>query len=151
MKRIILSFTFLVVITFNLKAQSDTIPQTPEQQKEALNLAVKWTKLLTEGKHLDSLMNISTIPFAQDRKKILNSNDELKSFYFKVIERKGKRVLPEFTSEVHSSKYEIIEECIPINVLVIKLKLIEGDLEGEVIYVSVQISGSDLKVIGFSD
>jgi len=72
MNRIIL-ITLLIVSTINLKAQNDSIPQTQEQQKEALNLAVNWVTLITEGKYVDSLMNISSVPFALDKKKILNS------------------------------------------------------------------------------
>ena len=149
MTRILL--IFILLFTFNVKAQNDSIPQTPEQQKKAINLAVKWTTLLTEGKHVDSLMNISTVPFALDRKKFLNSNDELKSFYLEVINLKGERELPKTTAEVYASKYEIIEKCIPINVLIIKIELIIDDSKSHTILVSVVISGNEMKVIGFSD
>ncbi|CAM4126401.1 hypothetical protein FLJU110815_18240 [Flavobacterium jumunjinense] len=59
--------------------------------------------------------------------------------------------MPKISSEVFYSKYEIIEKCIPINVLIIKITSLEGDLKDEVVIVSVEISGNDLKINGFSD
>ncbi len=151
MNKIILTSTLLIIFSCNLKAQNNSIPQTIEQQKTAITLAKKWVTLLTEGEHIDSLITISKIPFALDRKKVLNSKDELKIFYNKIIKNEGKRIMPKVSSELFYSKYEIIEKCIPINVLIIKIILLEGDMKDEEILVSIEISGNDVKVIGFSD
>ncbi|CAM4126375.1 MULTISPECIES: hypothetical protein [Flavobacterium] len=88
MNKTILTVILLITIICNLNAQNDLIPQTIEQQKKAKNIAEKWFTLLIEGENIDSLITISKIPFALDRKKILNSEDELKAFYNKVIEKK---------------------------------------------------------------
>ena len=106
---------------------------------------------MIKGENIDSLIAISKIPFALDRIKILNSKEELKAFYNKVIENKHKRIMPKISSEIVYSKYEIIEKCIPINVLIIKITPLEGDSKGEGGLVSVEISGNDMKIIGFSD
>ena len=151
MNKTILTSILLITFICNLSAQNDSIPQTIEQQKRAKNIAEKWTTLLTKGENIDSLINISKIPFALDRKRILNSKDELKVFYNKVIENKGRRIMPKISSEVFYSKYEIIENCIPINVLVIKITFLEENLKSEGVFVSVEISGNDVKIIGFSD
>lgn len=151
MNKIILLSILLTTFFSNLNAQSDSITQTINQQEIALNIAQKWVTLLTEGENTDSLMVLSKVPFALDRKIILNSEDELKAFYNKIIEKKGKRVMPKISSEVFHSKYEIIEKCIPINVLIIKITLLDGDLKDEAILVSVEISGDNMKIVGFSD
>ncbi|AUC74955.1 hypothetical protein [Olleya sp. Bg11-27] len=151
MNKIILTSILLFTFICKSSAQNDSIPQTIEQQKTAKNIAEKWATLLIKGENIDSLIAISKIPFALDRKKILNSKDELKAFYNKVIDNKGKRIMPKFSSEIVYSKYEIIEKCIPINVLIIKITPLEGHLKGEGGLVSVEISGNDMKIIGFSD
>ena len=151
MNKIILTSILLFTFICKLSTQNDSIPQTIEQQKTAKNIAEKWATLLIKGENIDSLIAISKTPFALDRIKILNSKEELKAFYNKVIENKHKRIMPKISSEIVYSKYEIIEKCIPINVLIIKITPLEGDSKGEGSLVSVEISGNDMKIIGFSD
>ncbi len=142
---------FLIIFTNSLIAQKDTIPQSLKLQKQAIALAENWVKLVTERTALDSLMNISSLPFALDKKKILNTEDQLKSFYLKMFKEKGERKLSKVTSEIHSSKYEIIDNCIPLNILVVRLKLLVDETKKYSVIVGVKISDTNLKVIGFAD
>lgn len=133
------------------KFSSDSIFQSIEQQNQAKQLAELWVMELTKGENIDTLMSISTVPFALDGKKILNTKNELKELYKKVVDKKGKREVPALSSEIYKSKFEIIEKSIPLNVLLVKIEIKDGKNAGEAILVSVQISDDKLKIIGFRD
>ncbi|WP_299781205.1 hypothetical protein [uncultured Formosa sp.] len=155
MKKPFLIFTFLIASTFNLSAQNNSIPQTIAQQKAAKNIAMEWIKLFYEVDNTDALLNISKIPFAVSNEQILNSESELKTLYKKIINGKSEITASKISSEVYSSRYEIIDKCIPINVLIIMVTLVETDSDNETfsrsIGVSVELSGNNVKIIGLTD
>ena len=151
MNKLISISIFLLVFTYNASAQNDSIPQSIEQQNEAINLATNWGDLMTEGTAIDSLVSISGLPFALDRSEILNSNEELKSFYVKVANNISEGAPLKSIAKIYDSKYEIIEDVIPINVLIVQLTMLEGNLKDDAVYITVNISGNDMKIIGFSD
>ncbi|WP_159023121.1 hypothetical protein [Formosa sp. L2A11] len=155
MKNSFFIFTFLIASTFNLSAQNDSIPQTLAQQKAAKNIAIECIKLFYKADNTDALLNISKIPFALSNEQILNSEAELKTFYKKIINGKSEITASKISSEVYSSRYEIIDKCIPLNVLIITVTLEETDLDNETfsrsLGVSVELSGNNVKIIGLTD
>ena len=149
--KLILIFIFLSNFTFSISAQSDSINRPKEEIVHAENVSVRWFTLLSEGRDLDSLIQVSEVPFALDGKKILYTKEELKSFYNQVIVSKGSRNFSDIEAKVYSSKQEIIEDCIPINVIILKITVFKGNPSGESVLVSVRIVGDDFKVVGFKD
>jgi len=151
MKKNILTCLFLgMSLTYSM-AQNDSIPQTMAQQNEAKKVAGKWFSQLIAGKHIDAVMAVSALPFAMDGKVILNTKKELRDFYRKVVKDKGERKVPEFIAEIHGFKHEILNKYIPLNVLVVKIKITDENRSKGDVLVSVSISDTKLKVIGFSD
>jgi len=151
MKKIVIVLLYIFISSFSANAQTDSISQTAAQQEAAKKVAVKWFSLLAQGRNVDSLLRISKTPFALDKVEILNTKDELRAFYNKVIAKKGQRVIPKFTTKIVGSRYEIIETCIPMNNLIIELRMLEGVFKGDRVLICVEISGKELKIIGFAD
>ena len=132
-----------------MKAQNDSIPLEKEIQKNAIELAEFWVSQLISAENIDTLVSISQTPFAQDRKKILTSNDQLREFYQMVFDKKGKRDIDSISSKVVKFVQSIEDKVIPITALLIEVRVtIKGRESG--ILVSVQITESQ-KIIGFSD
>ena len=132
-------------------AQIDSIPQSIAQQEKAIGLVTNWINLITVGEDIDSLMEMTALPFALDRRELLNSEEELKSFYAKVTEKIGKQTPPKVASRIFNSKYEIIEKSIPLNILIIEITVLDGDLKDDIVFLTVNISGDEMKIVGFTD
>lgn len=146
-----LLLTFLITFSFILGVNGQRSEQTIAQQAGAIELAREWFNLLHEAENMDALVSMSTYPFALDGKDILNSTQELEDFYQEVFKSKGHRSVPEISIEVLSSHYDIIQECIPLNAVIIKITLRSGDLKDDAILVSVAVIGESLKITGFTD
>ncbi len=149
-KNILMCLLLGMSLTYSM-AQNDTIPQTIAQQNEAKKVAGEWFSQLIAGKNIDAVMAVSALPFAMDGKILLNTKKELRDFYRKIIEDKGARKIPEFITEIHGFKHEILDKYIPVNVLVVKIKITDKNRSKGDVLVSVGISDTKIRVIGFSD
>ena len=139
---------FLPIISFS---QNKSIELTVLQKEKITNLVNSWINNIIEAKSIDTLMEISTIPFVFDSKKIITNSDELKQKYQKVfIHRLERPEKPKYEVKSIEYKNEVLENCIPISFAKFFLIIGEGENQEDMI-VSVSISENDFRISGFKD
>lgn len=150
MKKIFISLTF-ILSTFFIYSQADTISALSEEQKnKSIEVVENWIKEMFKADDINSLMQISDVPFAFDRKDILTNIDDLRKIYQRIFENKGYREIPNFEVMLLDYKLEIIDNYIPVNSVNARV-IINGDDKYEYILVNVAICNDTYKVIGFYD
>lgn len=161
MKHIKLFFTFILFVSNALYGQfneedSNVNKFTPDSAKVeiAKTLALDFIRILTHGEHLDSMQNICELPFAWDRKRIIDNWTDFNASLQSIVNNKGKNRSFLIDTVFHvSSKYEMIDKMIPIHVYYIAVSLTapnSGSDKKHWIYFAVQIS-DEPKIIGFND
>jgi hypothetical protein len=145
-------FIALAAVFYSLTMSAQEIPAeiSAEQSQKAVDVAVKWTQMLTQGKDLEAVLNITAVPFAKDGKDILLTRREVKDFYLEVVKDKGQREAPKLTGSIFSYRNEILDECIPMVYAIVAVDF-EYDGDKERVLVSVLMAGEDYKVTGFRD
>lgn len=146
----ILTITALILLPFYCFSQNDTLNLTKTQIEKSTKVVNCWIEELFKAENIEELMKISDLPFALDRKKVVKNKEELKEIYNKIFENKGKRKIPDYTTEIFEYKDEIIDNCIPISVIKAKV-IIKEKNEQEGILVCILFKNDEYKIIGFSD
>jgi hypothetical protein len=147
-KYIFICLLFFPIFIFS---QKNSMELTVFQKEKIKNLVNTWLTTLIEAKSIDSLMEISTIPFVFDSKKIVTNSDDLKEKYKKVfIHRLERPEIPKYEIKSIEYKSEVIENCIPISFAKVLLLIGEGEKQEDMI-VSVLITDNDVKIAGFND
>jgi hypothetical protein len=147
----ILLFTAALLCTFSMRAQDDLIPNLTEKQKaDAVAVALNWTRKLTEGKDINGVIALSSLPFVKDGNLILTTPQQLKDFYSEVVKDKGQRPGATFSAAFDSYRYEILDKCIPVDFIVVKIQA-EIDTRKDEILISVANINGTYKVSGFKD
>lgn len=148
--KLIFTITTFLILTLNCFSQNDTLNLTKVQIEKSTKVVNYWIEELFKGEDIEGLLKVSEVPFALDRKRVLKSTEELKAIYNKIIESKGKRKVPNYTTEIFEYKEEIIDNCIAISVIKAKVITTRNN-EREGILVSVLYKNDEYKIIGFSD
>ena len=148
MKQII---TFIIVTIFPvyLFAQLNIQTLSHNQKEEIIAVSELWITELFKGEKIDVALDISTVPFALDKERVLTSTKELKDIYSQIIEDKGKREVPKLKITIIEHKQEIIENCIPIAIVKVNV-FVDDDNPGNVLLCLTSINGK-FKVCGFLD
>lgn len=149
-------FAFSLVRAQNTDAPPEKMPVSidPVKAEKAKALVLNYIRILSKGERLDSLAHFCAIPFAWDRKRIIDNWADFKASQQEVIANKGKgRQFIIDTVYVESVKSEILDNIIPLNIynVIAKIK-VAGDTRGRTHQISfgVQISENP-KIVGFSD
>lgn len=149
MKKLI--FLLIFASSTCIYAQKDSSPTlTEQQQKNVIEVVDCWASEMFKAENIDKLMELSDVPFAYDRKKIIYNKEELRKHYLDIFDNKGKRTIPQYETEITAYKSEIIDRCIPLNFVKVMLTVKEGNYtDGAEICVSIR--ENEYKVVGFSD
>ena len=125
----------------------------PKKAEIAKSLVVSYTRLLAEGKNIDSIVLLCSVPFAWDRKKIISDKKEFRNTQIKLIEEKGKnRNFIIDSVYIKATRKEMIDKIIPLDIyyVMIKIRLTKEDQRSHYALFAVQMS-DDPKIIGLSD
>lgn len=126
----------------------------PIKAEKAKALVLDYIRILAKGDHPDSLVNICSIPFSWDRKRIIDNWSDFKASQRSIIEDKGKnRKFIIDTIFIRTVRSEILDAIIPLNVYYVIAKVkVPKEIKDRTfgILFAVQIS-EDPKIIGFSD
>lgn len=142
----------LSLVPFVAFGQEESLDKLTDRQKNnIIEVVSTWISEMFKAESVDVLMRISEVPFALDRVKVLTNTDELKEVYLSIFENKGQREKPKYQVQLLSYKSEILESCIPVNVVKVRVWLYdeEGDEEG--VLVAVLLKQDEYKIAGFSD
>lgn len=152
MKKLILS-TVLFFLSISIFSQDDKPYSLSEEQTEqVLETVNAWLDEMFEAQDVNRLMELSDVPFALDREKVLNGKNELREVYLKIFENKGKRDIPKFDSEILEHKFEIVEDCIPMNFIKVLISIKDEDNDRiKAILICVSVKDEEYKIVGFSD
>ncbi|KFF06609.1 hypothetical protein [Flavobacterium reichenbachii] len=147
MKKIFLSLVFLYSIS---GFTQEKLSLSAEQKTNISKIAKTWVEELAKAENLDKITEISDVPFALDRKKVLTKTADLKAFYSSVFKNKGKRNFPKLRIQILDYKAEILEQYIPISVAKVAVYIGE-DEHSDAVVLCILIKNDTYKVIGFSD
>jgi hypothetical protein len=124
-----------------------SIGQDVDREKRAAAAkaaAESWVNALLGG-DAEKTMALSAVPFAWDKKHVVETLDDLKKKVEAVVADKGKRDLKATKVEVESDVSEVRDDCFPVDRVIVRVML--GD---EGILVCVR-PGSEFRVVGFRD
>jgi hypothetical protein len=114
--------------------------EKPDPRKE---IAGKYFAALFSG-DAEKASALCAVPFSMDRKKVLETKEEVDAMHKDVATKKGKRELPAYTIEKTDAAPKLDEKVFP------KYVAYRVTVGGE--HVDVYVTqGDDSKVIGFSD
>lgn len=126
----------------------------PVREGKAKKLAQTYTELIAKGDNADSIVALSSIPYALDRVEIINHRDSLKKVFQRIFDEKGKNRVFVFDSiYVSATRREIFDKIIPLDIyyVVVRVKVTRAGKEKiRAILLGIQMSDNP-KVIGFSD
>lgn len=156
----LLSMLFLCALNVVRGQDNYTHPDTtlklvdPIKAEKAKALALDYIRILSKGDNPDSLVNICSIPFSWDRKRIIDNWADFKKTQRSVVAEKGKnRQFIIDTVFIKGARIEMLDDIIPLNVyyVIVKIKVPRNDREikAEVLF-AVQISDNPT-IIGLSD
>lgn len=94
---------------------------------------------------LTKVMELSGLPYALDRKSVIESEEELKKLFAGLFAQKGARAIQPGKLEIVENRRAIEGDCIPVDHVVVKM-LLDDD---SVLY-CVRMSGEP-RVVGLSD
>lgn len=132
-------------------AQDKTSAISEDEKQEAVTVAENWFKALVLAQSVDSVLNLSDIPFAVDDKMVINSEKELEELFVGIFTDKGARKIPQFTANFERQVSKIIEDCIPVDVVIVKISLLSGRFQGDAVLISLSRRDNQFKVVGFRD
>ena len=115
-----------------------------ERTDTAVRVAQEWFAAKMKA-DTAALIRLSALPFAWDRKEIIETEKEYEAFLTKAFNRKGARAVPVVTSSVTSDKSVILDNCFPVDRVIVTLSIEEEGIE-----ICVR-PGDEYKVVGFSD
>lgn len=158
--RFFLTILFLSLFSLVRGQNTDTplyktpVSIDPIKAEKANALVLSYIRIILKGDRLDSLVHFCAIPFAWDRKKIIENWADFNAAQQSVIDRKGKnRQFIIDTVYIESVKSEMLDKIIPLNIYYVIAKIkVPGDTRGRIRSISfaVQISENP-KIVGFSD
>lgn len=162
MKTFRLFLTMFFLLAFYLVQAQDSSPYSdttlalvdPVKAEKAKALVLDYIRILAKGDNTDSLVNICSIPFSWDRKRIIDNWSDFKASQQSIIEDKGKnRKFVIDTIFIRRVRSEMLDAIIPLNVYYVLVKIkIPKEVKDRTfgILFAVQIT-EDPKIIGFSD
>ena len=118
----------------------------PQRAELATQVAAAWFDALLGG-DVAVAGALSEVPFALDRKQVIETSAELDKIYRAILAKKGKRTIKPDAVRVAAEKKEIVDGCVPVDVLIVEITIAGDD---ERIRVAVR-PGDTYKVVGFSD
>ena len=122
---------------------------TDEQEQEVVAVVKIWFEEMLKASDVNRVMQISDVPFAFDRERVITTTEELKKSYLGIFENKGQREIPSYDVEIWSYTSKVYGECFPLNFA--KVAVYIGDDYDDGVIVSVLIRDNTFKVVGFSD
>jgi hypothetical protein len=135
MKYVAFNVVALVLVVSSTFSADDP----PKSQAQA----AAYFEALTTG-DVEKANSLAGIPFSLDRKRILNTADELNAIHKQIVESKGKRAVPKYRIAVTDKAPKLDPAVFPKYV---SFRVVIDD-ESLDIYISV---GEAPKVLGFSD
>jgi len=129
----------------------ESVALSENQEKEALEVVDAWIVELLQAENVDKLIQLSDIPFALTNKKILTSKEELKKIYLQVFNNKGKQDIPEYESKIIEHKFEILDECIPLNFLKVRVVFKDRDTSENSKIICLSQKEDGFKVVGIKE
>ena len=111
---------------------------------KAKQVAATWFESLMCG---DTAVTtaLSDVPFALDRKRVIESLSELEKIYEQVVSGKGIRYMRVTDIKIHEDKAEILDDTFPFDRIIVHMKV-----GNEHVAVCVK-PGDAFRVVGFSD
>src|SRR6476659_8865724 len=126
----------------------------PAKAEMAKSLVASYARLFFKGENIDSLASLCSLPFAWDRKKIIENWTDFKKEQQLIIDQKGKnRELAIDSVFVAAIRSEMLDRVIPVNIyyVIVTVKFNrEGKERSANALFAVQISEQP-KIVGFSD
>src|SRR6478735_12405247 len=123
---------FILVIGFQTsygqakQNNSDTTLKNldPAKAEMAKSLVASYARLFFKGENIDSLASLCSLPFAWDRKKIIENWTDFKKELQLVINQKGKnRVLVIDSVFVAGIRNEMLDRVVPVNIYYVILTI----------------------------
>jgi tetratricopeptide (TPR) repeat protein len=127
---------------------TDYTPLTDEQKEEIIEVVKTWFEEMLKASDVNRVMQISDVPFAFDKERVITTTEELKKSYLEIFEDKGQQTIPPYEVEIWNYTSKILDGCIPLNF--VKVVVFMDDYEDS-IDVSVIIRDNTFKVVGFGD
>jgi hypothetical protein len=138
----------LLLLLLPLGAYSQTDTLSAAQKTKAVAVAQKWVVELTKGEDIEGLLNITAVPFLWDGREKLETPEQVKSHYSKVVTDKGKRTMPEITASFPDAGLKV-PSVFKDQLVVVVFIPYKGDVED--IWISLAESNGEYKVSGFKD
>ena len=126
----------------------------PVKAEKAKSIVASYARLFFNGENIDSLASLCSLPFAWDRKKIIETWPDFKKEQQLIIDQKGKNselvIDSVFVAAIRS---EMLDKVVPVNIyyVIVTVKFNrEGKERSANALFAVQISEQP-KIVGFSD
>jgi len=127
--------------------EDENTPTLTEEQQEGIIEVVKiWINELFTAEDVHRLMQLSDVPFAYDRERIITTSDDLKKLYLEIFEEKGPRTIPVHEVEILDYTSEVLWGYIPLNFVKVKIII---DQEPK-FRVCVLIRDNTFKIVGIN-
>ena len=162
MKTPVIFWLFIMVTAFQTsygqdkQNNSDTTLKNLDSAKAeiAKSLVTSYARLFFKGENIDSLASLCSLPFAWDRKKIIENWTDFKKEQQLIINQKGKnRALDIDSVFVMAVRKEMLDRVVPVNIYYVVLTIKfsrDGKEQSANALFAVQISEQP-KIVGFSD
>ncbi|MGC4104038.1 hypothetical protein [Ferruginibacter sp.] len=127
----------------------------PVKAAQAKTLVLDFTRILSKGDNVDSVINLCSVPFSCNRKEIIDTKGDLKTVFQKIVEDKGKNRYYEVdTVFIRAIRREVLDNIIPLNIyyVVIRMKVMKNGTirKSSPVLFAVQVT-DDPKIIGIAD
>lgn len=126
-------------------------PVKSERAKKAEEAASKFVMAFTSG-DAKTVSALTAVPFAFDRKKIIESKADLDGLFKQIQAKKAKpnKGMEVFSTEILADRSEVLEQCVPTDYVIVKLQV--GDAKRkDAITLCVRPTAKGYLVVGFSD
>lgn len=126
-------------------------PVKSERAKKAEVAATKFVTAFVNG-DAKTMSALTAVPFAFDRKKIMESKPDLDALFKKIQAEKGKRNkgMEVFSAETLADRSETLEQCVPTDYIIVKLQVGNGKRKDS-ITLCVRPTAKAYLVVGLSD
>lgn len=122
---------------------------TDEQEQEVMDVVKIWFEEMIKGSSINRIMQVSDVPFAFDREKVITTTDELRQSYLGLFEEMKANKIPEYEVDILDYENQILWGYIPLNFVKVAVTVINS-YSGFTVVVCVIIRDNAYKVVGFS-
>jgi hypothetical protein len=129
------------------QAKEFTAEERAKREEVARSTATAYFEA-SMGADLAKVMELSGLPYALDRRRVIESEEELKKLFTGLFAQKGAQAFKPRKLEIVENRRAIERDCIPVDHVVVKV-LLDDDDDDYVLY-CVRMSGPP-RVVGLSD